>query len=78
MTAIKKLDLKGVPCPMNIVKINLALEKLSYHEELIVELNKGEPEEMIFKNLKEMGYYYSQIQDSKNFIKIKILNENSQ
>ena len=51
MTAIKKLDLKGVPCPMNIVKINLALEKLSYHEELIVELNKGEPEEMIFKNL---------------------------
>ena len=43
MTSIKKLDLRSVPCPLNVVKIKLALEKLSKNEQLIVELDKGEP-----------------------------------
>jgi len=55
MTSLKYLDLKSVPCPLNVVKIKLALEKLSKNEQLIVELDKGEPEEMVFNNLKEMG-----------------------
>ena len=76
MNALKHLDLKSVPCPLNIVKIKLALEKLSKNEHLIVELDKGEPEEMVLNNLKEMGFLYKQIKESKKFIKIKILNEN--
>ena len=43
MTSLKHLDLKCVPCPLNVVKIKLALEKLSKNEQLIVELDKGEP-----------------------------------
>ena len=70
------MDLKSVPCPLNIVKIKLALEKLSKNEQLIVELDKGEPEEMVFKNLKEMGFLIKQIKENEKFIKIKILNEN--
>ena len=76
MTSLKYLDLKSVPCPLNVVKIKLALEKLSKNQELIVELDKGEPEVMVLKNLKEMGYLFKQIKENEKFIKIKILNEN--
>ena len=76
MTSLKYLDLKSVPCPLNVVKIKLALQKLSKNEQLIVELDKGEPEEMVLKNLKEMGCLYEQINEHEKFLKIKILNEN--
>ena len=76
MTSLKYLDLKSVPCPLNVVKIKLALEKLSKNGQLIVELDKGEPEEMVLNNLKDMGYLFKQIKANEKFIKIKILNEN--
>ena len=76
MTSLKYLDLKSVPCPLTVVKIKLALEKLSKNEQLIVELDKGEPEEMVLKNLKEMGCLYEQIKEYEKYLKIKILNEN--
>ena len=76
MNSVKYLDLKSVPCPLNIVKIKLALEKLSKNEQLIVELDKGEPEEMVSNNLKQMGCCFTQIEDHEKFLKIKILNEN--
>ena len=76
MTSLKHLDLKSVPCPLNVVKIKLALEKLSKNEQLIVELDKGEPEEMVLKNLKKLGCLVKQIKEDEKFIKIKILNEN--
>ena len=76
MIALKYLDLKSVPCPLNVVKIKLALEKLSKNEELIVELDKGEPEEMVLNTLMTMGCLFTQIDENKNFLKIKILNEN--
>ena len=75
MTSLKHLDLKSVPCPLNVVKIKLALEKLSKNEQLIVELDKGEPEEMVLKNLKDMGCLFEQIKENKKFLKLKILNE---
>tara|TARA_B100001109_G_scaffold176358_1_gene144287 strand:- start:112 stop:342 length:231 start_codon:yes stop_codon:yes gene_type:complete len=75
MTPLRHLDLKSVPCPLNVVKMKLALEKLSKNEQLIIELDKGEPEEMVLKNLKEMGCLFKQIQQNEKFIKIKILNE---
>ena len=77
MTSLKQLDLKSVPCPLNVVKIKLALEKLSKNEQLIVELDKGESEEMVLNNLKEMGCLFKQIKENQKFIKIIILNENS-
>ena len=76
MSSLKHLDLKFVPCPLNVVKIKLALEKLSKNQELIVELDKGEPEEMVLKNLKQMGWLFKQIKENEKFIKIKIFNEN--
>ena len=75
MTSLKYLDLKSVPCPLNVVKIKLALEKLSKNEQLIVELDKGEPEEMVLNSLKQMGYLFKEIKENDKFIKIKIFNE---
>ena len=76
MTCLKYLDLKSVPCPLNVVKIKLALEKLSKNEQLIVEVDKGEPEEMVLKNLQEIGCLFIQINENNKFLKIKIFNEN--
>ena len=76
MTSLKHLDLKSVPCPLNVVKIKLSLEKLSINEKLVVELDKGEPEEMVLKNLKEMGVLFKRLEENEKFIKIKIFNEN--
>ena len=75
MALLKLLDLKFIPCPLNVVKVKLALEKLPAHQALIIELDKGEPEEMVQKTLKEMGYLFKQIEEDKNSIKIKIFNE---
>ena len=75
MNSLKYLDLKSIPCPLNVVKIKLALQKLSKNEQLIVELDKGEPEEMVINNLKEMGYLFKQIKEHENFLKIKIFYE---
>ena len=76
MTFLKYLDLNSVPCPLNVVKIKLALEKLSKNEQLIVEIDKGEPEEMVLSNLNDMGFLFKQINEHEKFLKIKILNEN--
>ena len=37
------LDLRGVPCPLNAVRCQLALEKLAVGEGLRVQLDSGEP-----------------------------------
>ena len=75
MTLVKLLDLKCIPSPLNEDKVKLALEKLPAHQDLIIELDKGEPEEMVQKTLKEMGYLFKRIEEDKNSIKIRIFNE---
>ena len=69
------MDLESIPCPLNVVKCKLALEKLSVAESLIVYLDKGEPEEMVKKVLKEMKYLCKTIEEDQKTIKIKIFHE---
>ena len=71
----KILDLESTPCPLNVVKCKLALEKLSAHETLIIHLDKGEPEEMVKKALKKMQYFFKTIDEDQKTIKFKILHE---
>ena len=68
----KILDLESIPCPLNVVKCKLALEKLSLNETLIVHLDKGEPEEMVKKALKKMKYLFKIIEEDQKIIKFKI------
>ncbi len=71
----KVLDLESIPCPLNVVKCKLALEKLSLNETLIVHLDKGEPEIMVKRALKEMKYFFKMIEENQKTIKLKILHE---
>ena len=71
----KVLDLKSIPCPLNVVKCKLALEKLSSNENLVVNLDKGEPEVMVKKALKEMKYFFKTIEEDQKIIKFKIFHE---
>ena len=72
----KVLDLQSVPCPLNVVRCKLALEKLTIDETLIVYLDKGEPEEMVKKALNEMKYFFKILEKDQKTIKLKIFNDN--
>ncbi len=72
---LKVLDLESVPCPLNVVKCKLALEKLSQHETLIVHLDRGEPEIMVKRALAEMKYFFKTIEENQKTLKLKILHE---
>ena len=71
----KLLDLQSIPCPLNVVKCKLALEKLSADETLILHLDKGEPEVMVKRALQEMKYFFTTIEEDQKTIKFKILHE---
>ena len=67
------LDLKNIPCPLNVVKCKLALEKLTKGDILIIELDKGEPEEMVFKTLDQLGYRIEVLNDETSWIRISVI-----
>ena len=66
------IDLKSVPCPLNVVKCKLALEKISKKENLVVDLDKGEPEIMVKQTLESMGYKLEIVQSEQDWIRFKI------
>jgi len=66
------IDLKSVPCPLNVVKCKLALEKLSKKDTLFVDLDKGEPEMMVKKTLEGMGYSLDIVRYEKDWIRFKV------
>ena len=66
------LNLKNIPCPLNVVKCKLALEKLSREDNLIIELDRGEPEEMVFQTLVQLGYRIEILINEKSWIRISV------
>jgi TusA-related sulfurtransferase len=53
---VNRLDLRGVPCPMNWVRTKLALEQLAPGDSLVVELDPGEPLESVPRSAREEGH----------------------
>jgi tRNA 2-thiouridine synthesizing protein A len=53
---VNRLDLRGVPCPMNWVRTKLALEELAPGDSLLVELDPGEPLESVPRSAREDGH----------------------
>jgi TusA-related sulfurtransferase len=51
-----QLDLRGTPCPLNFIRSKLALEKINPGAWLQVELDSGEPEQMVASGLLEAGH----------------------
>ena len=66
------IDLKSVPCPLNVVKCKLALEKITQKDNLVVDLDKGEPEIMVKKTLESMGYKLEIVKSGKDWIRFNI------
>jgi TusA-related sulfurtransferase len=53
---VNRLDLSGVPCPMNWVRTRLALEELRPGERVDVALDSGEPLESVPRSAREDGH----------------------
>jgi tRNA 2-thiouridine synthesizing protein A len=53
---VNRLDLSGVPCPMNWVRTKLALEEIAPGDELLVVLDAGEPLESVPRSAREDGH----------------------
>ena len=66
------IDLKSVPCPLNVVKCKLALEKISKEDSLVVDLDNGEPEIMVKQTLESMGYKLEIVKSGQDWIRFKI------
>lgn len=62
------LDLRGTPCPLNFVRCNLAIEKLSINQSLKVDIDKGEPFDSIIPGLKKAGHHFQIENDEFNFV----------
>ena len=54
--AVRSLDLRGTPCPVNFIRCRLALEAFQPGDVLKVQLDRGEPEEMVIPGLRDAGH----------------------
>ena len=64
------LDLKGTPCPINYVKVKLALEKLNQGDTLEVFLDEGEPMDNVPKSLENDGHQVLEIEKQDGFYRV--------
>jgi TusA-related sulfurtransferase len=54
------LDLRGTPCPLNFIRSRLALEALEPGAWLQLDLDAGEPEQMVAEGLRQAGHQVQQ------------------
>ena len=52
----RQLDLYGTPCPLNFIRCRLILENMTAGQCLQVDLDPGEPEEMVVPGLRRDGH----------------------
>ena len=52
----RQLDLCGTPCPLNFIRCRLTLESMTAGQILQVDLDPGEPEEMVVPGLRRDGH----------------------
>jgi TusA-related sulfurtransferase len=67
-----KLDLRGVPCPLNFVRTKLKLEQMSAGELLEVWLDPGEPIEQVPDSLVMEGYTLEEITNQSEFFVLRV------
>ena len=59
--ADRRLDLKGVKCPMNFVRLKLMLEEMGDGQNLEVILDEGEPMRNVPRSVKEEGHRITKV-----------------
>ena len=66
------IDLRGTPCPVNFIRCCLAIEDLSPSDSLEIDLDKGEPEEMVFNGLQEEGHSVKIVHKDSTWVRLKV------
>ena len=51
-----QLDLRGTPCPLNFIRTKLALEQVAPGRWLQVDLDVGEPQQLVTQGLESAGH----------------------
>ena len=69
------LDLRGIDCPANFVKCCLALENLSTHDRLKVDLDIGESETSVLNGLQDKGYKVNILNKDSRIVSLLISSE---
>ncbi len=68
----KKLDLKGVSCPMNFVKTKVALEELEKGDLLEVILDEGDAILNVPRSVKDEGHQIIKVENMGTNFKVTI------
>lgn len=55
--SVARLDLRGTPCPLNFIRTKLALERVAPGAILEVDLDRGEPEQLVTEGLVNAGHH---------------------
>ena len=53
---MEPLELRGTPCPVNFIRTRLALEAVPPGDWLEVDLDAGEPEQLVTEGLRSEGH----------------------
>lgn len=69
---MKKLDITREHCPMTMVKVKLALDRIPSGETLEVLLAAGEPLENVPRTAQEQGHQVLSVEPSGKFHKVLI------
>lgn len=67
------LDLRGTPCPVNFIRCRLMLETMQAGDHLQVQLDRGEPEQMVVPGLREEGHQVSIETSDHRSVKLQII-----
>lgn len=66
------LDLRGTPCPINLVRTKLRLEQMLPGSLLEVWLDPGEPIEQVPDSLKMEGYQVEAVDEKQQFFSLLV------
>jgi tRNA 2-thiouridine synthesizing protein A len=66
------IDLRGVQCPENYVRIKLALEELERGQKLEVYLDDGEPMRSVPRSLKDDGQRISKVERCGSYFSLEV------
>ncbi|MFM7266496.1 MAG: sulfurtransferase TusA family protein [Cyanobium sp.] len=69
---IARIDLRGTPCPLNFIRTRLALEKIPVGGILQVDLDAGDPEQMVSEGVRGDGHSFESAALSEGGVRLRI------
>ncbi|OHB68196.1 MAG: hypothetical protein A2Y77_17400 [Planctomycetes bacterium RBG_13_62_9] len=69
---VVRVDLRGVPCPLNLVKAKLAIEKIPVGDILEIDLDGGEPIRNLPVSLGRQGQEILETTKHENHFSLKV------